>query len=370
MKSTDATVAIIGAGLSGLYAAHQLHAAGVAVQILEARDRIGGRILSVDEKGRPSEDGFDLGASWIWPKMQPAIGALVDELGLSGFTQFSEGDVVFERFSREGPLRHAGPRQDPQSIRLVGGTSAIIRALMASLPEDCIQCEAHVTRMALAEDGVRLTISLPGGGEEEIHASQVITAVPPRLLEATVQFTPALEPSTADRWRSTPTWMAPHAKFFALYDRPFWREAGLSGTAQSVVGPLMEIHDATTSSGKPGLFGFLGMGSDQRSAVGEAVVTQACIEQLARIFGPQALQPRATLYKDWSKDPLTATSADRGFGGHPSAEGSAWVTGAWQRRLTLAGSETSTTELGFLAGAVEAARRAVTDTLERIGSSN
>jgi monoamine oxidase len=122
MKSTDATVAIIGAGLSGLYAAHQLHAAGVAVQILEARDRIGGRILSVDEKGRPSEDGFDLGASWTWPKMQPAIGALVDELGLSGFAQFSEGDVVFERFSRGSapPCRaKAGPTVNPAGRRYV-----------------------------------------------------------------------------------------------------------------------------------------------------------------------------------------------------------------------------------------------------------
>ncbi len=271
--------------------------------------------------------------------------------------------------AREAPLRHPGPRQDPQSIRLVGGTSAMVRALMASLPEDCIRCEARVTRMALAEDEVRLTIGLPGGGEEETHARHVIMAVPPRLLGATVQFTPALEPSTADRWRSTPTWMAPHAKFFAIYDRPFWREAGLSGTAQSVVGPLMEIHDATTSSGQPGLFGFLGMGPDQRASVGETAVTQACLEQLARIFGPQALQPRATLYKDWTVDPLTATSADRGFTGHPSSGGTAWVTGAWQRRLALAGSETSATEPGFLAGAVEAARRAVEDTLERIASS-
>ena len=95
MKSTDATVAIIGAGLSGLYAARLLHTAGVGVQILEARDRAGGRILSVDEQGQSSEDGFDLGASWMWPRMQPALAALVDELGLSGFAQVSEGDVVF-----------------------------------------------------------------------------------------------------------------------------------------------------------------------------------------------------------------------------------------------------------------------------------
>ena len=51
-------------------------------------------------------------------------------------------------------------------------------------------------------------------------------AVPPRLLEASVAFEPDIDPAARRRWRETPTWMAPHAKFFALYDRPFWRDAG------------------------------------------------------------------------------------------------------------------------------------------------
>ncbi len=366
---SGATVVIIGAGLSGLYAARLLHAAGIQVRILEARDRIGGRILTVDEAGRPSVDGFDLGPSWFWPKMQPGLGALVKELGLTGFGQFSEGDVVFERFSREGPLRHPGPTQEPQSIRLVGGTAALVRALLAGLPEGCIRCGAQVARMVLEEEGVRLTIANSSGGEEDIWAKHVIAAMPPRLMEATVAFVPALDPPTSQRWRDTPTWMAPHAKFFALYERPFWRETGLTGTAQSMVGPMMEIHDATTASGQAGLFGFIGMGPDQRAAVGEAALVRACLEQFARIFGPQARQPRATLYKDWAADPFTATPADRGFTGHPSPADTAWVTGAWHKRLAMAGSETSPTEPGFLAGTVEAARRAVSDTLERIRSS-
>ena len=72
---------------------------------------------------------------------------------------------------------------------------------------------------------------------------------------------PALSPKS---WQETATWMAPPAKFFAVYDRPFWRKAGLSGTAQSFVGPLGEIHDATTASGKAALFGFPSIGADAR----------------------------------------------------------------------------------------------------------
>ena len=37
--------------------------------------------------------------------------------------------------------------------------------------------------------------------------------------------------------------MAPHAKFFAIYNQPFWRASGLSGTAQSMVGPMVEYFE-------------------------------------------------------------------------------------------------------------------------------
>lgn len=56
-------VTIIGGGLAGLQAARLLHEAGIGFRIFEARDRLGGRILSTDASGRPTEDGFDLGPS-------------------------------------------------------------------------------------------------------------------------------------------------------------------------------------------------------------------------------------------------------------------------------------------------------------------
>lgn len=47
--------------------------------------------------------------------------------------------------------------------------------------------------------------------------------------------------------------MAPHAKFVALYDRAFWRAAGPSGMAQSRVGPMAEVHDASSEPGQAAL---------------------------------------------------------------------------------------------------------------------
>lgn len=356
---TQARVAIVGGGLAGLQAARLLQAAGVDWRLIEARDRLGGRILSVDDQGRPGEDGFDLGPSWYWPAMQPAIGALVAALDLDAFRQNIVGDVIFERMAHEPPQRYGAMAQEPPSMRLVGGTAALVRALARDLPPERIRLGARVTAMALTGAGVQLTVEPAEGAVETPVFSQVVAALPPRLLDAAIAFIPEQDAAITRRWRATPTWMAPHAKFFALYDRPFWREAGLSGAAQSMVGPMVEIHDATTASGEAALFGFLGIGADQRAMLGEAALTGACLAQLARLFGEGARSPRASLLKDWAADPLTATGADRAAGGHVVPGGGAWVSGSWEQRLFLAGSETSPVEPGYLAGAVVAAGRAV-----------
>lgn len=359
----DLPVIIIGAGLSGLHTAHLLHQAGVRFAILEARDRAGGRILTVDAHGQPAENGFDLGASWFWPTMQPAIGRLVADLGLQTFAQFSAGDVVVERFFREGPRRYGSLSQEPLSIRLVGGTSALVRALLARLPKNCVRYGVGVTAMECRRDGVLLTMRDAAGRVETAHARQIVAALPPRILQATIAFNPLQEPATQQRWRHTPTWMAPHAKFIAIYDRPFWREAGFSGTAQSMVGPLMEIHDANTADGQAALLGFFGVGAGDRAATGEDALKQSAVAQLVRLFGAAASQPSATLLKDWAADPLTATGLDTESAGHPASSDGLWVTGDWQHRLILAGSETSPSEPGYLAGAVEAGRLAALQTL-------
>lgn len=356
---TDTQVAIIGAGLAGLNAARLLHRAGIDFMLFEARNRPGGRIFTADETGEPAEDGFDLGPSWFWPGMQPPIGDLIAELGLHAFGQHSEGDVVFERMSREAPHRFPGMGQEPQSMRLAGGTATLIHALMSDLPESRLHFEARVSDLRMTEAGVELFVRSGDGHSEIVRAEQVIAALPPRVLASTVRLDPAPEPQTLQRWRETPTWMAPHAKVFAIYDRPFWREAGMSGTAQSMVGPMAEIHDATTASGRAALFGFIGIGAQQRATLGRPELVAACVQQLARIFGPQAAHPRATLYKDWACDPLTATQEDWLSVSHPQSGDDDWVSGRWHGKLTLAGSETSPREAGYLAGAIAASQRGV-----------
>ena len=148
-----------------------------------------------------------------------------------------------------------------------------------------------------------------------------------------------------------------------------WREAGLSGTGQRAVGPLFEIHDATSGSGKAALFGFVGIPATQRNRLGQDAIVAASVHQLARIFGPKASAPQATLYKDWAADPLTATAWDAQAGEHPESGALAPVMGDWRNRLWLAGSEAARQDAGYLAGAIHAAEHEVSMIMNQLKSA-
>ena len=64
MTDSDVDVVVVGAGLAGLAAAHDLEALGATVLILEARDRTGGRTLNHQlENGEVVE----IGGQWVGP---------------------------------------------------------------------------------------------------------------------------------------------------------------------------------------------------------------------------------------------------------------------------------------------------------------
>lgn len=102
------------------------------------------------------------------------------------------------------------------------------------------------------------------------------------------------------------------------------------------------------------------------SEIGRIGRSLAAIAQLVRLFGVMAGQPLATIFKDWTPDVFTATAADVQAEGHPLPDPGQWISGNWAPYVSLAGSETSAADPGYLAGALDAAERAVAEVVRRL----
>jgi monoamine oxidase len=319
----DTDLCIIGAGLSGLALAVKLQAEGRDVMVLESRDRTGGRVLS--------QDGYDLGPSWIWPHNHRML-ALLERLSLNTFAQYASGRLVFEdatgRVRRDLEFATMGG-----ALRIEGGLARVTDALAAGLG-DRLRLSCRVHRVLEEPGGVSILMA-----EGHVRAAQVILAMPPRLVAGLGVAVP-----------DAPTWMAGQAKLVATYPAAFWRENGLNGDAISHRGPLAEIHDASPAGARVGaLFGFAQVGAARKPGF-----QGAAIAQLVRLFGQDAAMPDDVFIKDWSVDPATAIKADLTPPSHHPDYSAVPPT----RRVIFAGTEMSPDHGGFLEGALTAAEAA------------
>jgi putrescine oxidase len=90
VNRVEADVVVVGAGIAGLSAAKTLVEAGREVVVVEARDRVGGRVLNIEIGGQANE----LGGQWIAP-YQDRARAYLDELGIELFACFRGGSHVY-----------------------------------------------------------------------------------------------------------------------------------------------------------------------------------------------------------------------------------------------------------------------------------
>ena len=349
----DVDVAIVGAGISGLVAAARLVADGLTVGVLEARDRVGGRTLT--RSGRGSSGFFDLGASWLWPAQIELI-ALAERLGIEVFPQQEIGDALYDHAAHLPPRTFEAPSMG--SLRLVGGCQQLSERLAERLPAGAVHLGHRVEAIEATGDAVHVH-GVTGAHMVTVTARSVVVAMPPRLA-ARLHFAPALPPALLDVMRATPTWMAQTLKVVIGFERPFWREEGLSGFAWSHVGPLSELHDA--EAGPDGAAAVLGMALAGASALRllDARDRRAAIlTQVVRMLGPQANTPSFLIEHDWALDPFTAAGAADADGDPASTYGNLrFGQPALDGRVVFAGAETSPEGAGQMHGALLAGLRA------------
>ena len=348
-------VAIIGAGLSGLCAAHMLHQAGRNVIVLEAGNQPGGRIKSLHD----SETGSvlaDLGPTWVWPQYQPIVAKWLTRLDIATFEQFEEGHAILDLVPNEAPHRQFLPGQHGIR-RIVNGPQTLIDALVARLPQNCIRTGCAVSSITQKQNCMELEFA--DSNIQSIYARRVVVAVPPRMAIEKINWNGLLDQEFRSLLQTTPTWMATQAKVVIIYEKPFWREMGLSGRIASQLGPLVEVHDHCGKDGVPAaLFGFVGWPHELRATNAENLQS-AVIEQLTRCFGQMARNFVQIQVEDWAKNPFICTNADLNTPpDHPITMPEIVRKGFIGDQVFFASAETAIQNPGLIDGAFEAGERA------------
>ncbi|MES1943886.1 amine oxidase [Salinisphaera sp. PC39] len=199
-----------------------------------------------------------------------------------------------------------------------------------------------------------------GAGTHE--ASRLVLTVPPAL-QADITFEPDL-PVARDRLgRRMP--MGSVIKCLVAYERPFWREAGLSGMALSHEQPFSPVFDASPADGSQGaLVGFFdGAPAVDWSPAEPAARRAAVLDSLAAYFGDAARAPVDYVENDWLAEPWS-----RGcYVGLMPPRVLTEVGTALRApigRLHFAGTETATEYCGYIEGAIRSGERAAAEVLD------
>lgn len=346
-------ILIVGGGLSGLSIADQLEAAGAEYLLVEAADQLGGRILSETIMGAT----FDLGPAWFWP-YQPRIAGLIKRFGLQRFDQYSKGAIVYQ--DKTGTVhRNRGYASMQGSYRVSGGMSALIDGLRSGLTDHRVRLNSPIKSITWTSDGIEASLETSASAVV-FAANKVVLAIPPRVVGENIQFAPPLPEAATTALQNIPTWMAGQAKILAVYDRPYWREAGLSGNGMSQKGPMVEIHDASPMQGGPyALFGFVGFPPSMRQQHPQAILDLAR-DQLVAMFGEEMENPIEIKLLDWAQNPLIATYKDHTSPQFHTTYGMPReINNLWGGDLLIVSTEMAQQFGGFLEGALEAAEMTV-----------
>jgi monoamine oxidase len=456
VPTVDAVV--VGAGFAGLTAARNIAGAGKSVMVLEARDRVGGRVLNMDlGGGRVTERG----GTFVGPTQDHVL-ALAKALGIGLFDTYDTGENVYysdgqrstfsdtsptgsapmdpviladlatvvtqlDQMSTEVPVdapwtaakasqydaqtlqswleqnsvtpqfrrlattacepifgaesrelsllyvlfyiaasgnetnpgtfeRNFNTRQGAQQWRLQGGSQLIPLKMAADLGRQVV-LSTPVRR--IVQSGGRVQVI---SDKVTVNAKKVVVAVPPTLA-ARIDYSPDLPTERDQFMQRTP--QGSLVKAGVVYDRPWWRDKGLTGSSVSTEGLVSATFDDSPEDGSLGvLFGFIG-GDKARQFNGMAPADRqsSIISEFATLFGPEANSPQQYFESNW-----TAETWSRGCPVALYGPGTLTAYGPALRKpvgnIHWAGTETSTYWNGYMDGAVRSGARAAKEVVD------
>ncbi len=238
-----------------------------------------------------------------------------------------------------------------QQDRIVGGSQLISLRMAAELGEGVVALDAPVRAIAHDDNGV-----IVRSDRFEVSAKRAIVAVPP-ILAGRIIYDPPL-PARRDGLSQRMA-QGSVVKCMAVYERPFWRDRGLSGAITSVSGPVSVGFDNSPPDGKPGvLLGFLeGRAARDAADLPREERRKLVAESFGRLFGPEAADPIAYVDRAWGADEWS-----RGcYGGFFGPGG--WTDYGPALREPIgpihwAGAETAVVWNGYMDGAVGSGQEA------------
>jgi monoamine oxidase len=408
-------VVVVGAGFCGLTAASELKAAGVDVLVLEARERVGGRV-----EARPNGLGetVDTGGQFICDDM-PEVMALAKSRGKTLVESDFGGSYVTQpvmplrqaerAYARSMALRERMKGISPDDPEIAGLSVGAwlktqdepvdVKAAFRSMIEGLwclgldvlplwylidndrritnevgeLQYQLAETMHSLAADlahnlGDRLRLAAPVGRIERgadgvrvltaggmFAADAALVAVPP-VMASRIFYAPALPPALAKAlgaWRSGTV-----IKVLVRYTRAFWRDSGLSGMVMWREPPSLFAFDASRDAAHPSLAFFVGGPlAVEWGRRGEQALRAEVTARLVAALGPEAGEILDMTIRDWS--------GDRWSGGAYSdlvvdmkARDAESVIRTAAPPLFFASSELSPSFPGYIEGAIVAGKQA------------
>jgi len=396
---TRPDVIVIGAGMAGLSAAKELTAQGLSVLVLEARDRIGGRIWT---SGGWPDVPVDLGASWIHGTDGNPLTKLADEAGIQRKQTRWEPNPVFKPGGGRAILddaldltemlvekARARAEERDNDISLGAAVEALPdwdkldqkdRQLVRHIIHDDVELEYATGWQALSAwnfddsgDYGGEEVVFPGGygalpdylarglniqtGEAVVRiekagkgvrlttssgssyqARHVLVTVPLGVLKAkAIEFSQPLSRKRTAAIKSLG--MGLMNKCCLRFDRVFWPE---SGDVFSYLGERdgywSEWLSLSQISGKPLLMGFnVGAAARDIETLDDGTTVDQAMQVLRSIFGPAVPDPVAAQISRWGKDPYALGAYSFPAVGTDRNTRKALAGADWGGRLVFAG---------------------------------